>query len=213
MTKMKESVERPSIEIGERLRKLREEHKLTQSELAKYLGVGRSTVTRWEGGTAYPKNQLERLSKLYGVTMDYIYTGKQEKPVKGNRIPVLGRVAAGIPIEAIQEIEDWEEIPESWGDPREYFALRIKGHSMEPHLLPGDTIIVHKQEDIDSGKVAVVLINGNEGTVKQVKKIPEGIILVGYNAAVYEPHFYSNEEILSLPVRIAGVVVESRHKW
>ena len=84
---------------------------------------------------------------------------------------------------------------------------------MEPHLLPGDTIIVHKQEDIDSGKVAVVLINGNEGTVKQVKKIPEGIILVGYNAAVYEPHFYSNEEILSLPVRIAGVVVESRHKW
>ena len=77
MTKMKEDVERPSIEIGVRLRRLREEHELTQGQLAKYLGVGRSTVTRWEGGTAYPKNQLERLSRLYGVTMDYIYPGSR----------------------------------------------------------------------------------------------------------------------------------------
>ena len=95
----------------------------------------------------------------------------------------------------------------------EYFALRIKGASMEPKLLEGDIVIVRKQNDVDNGDTAIVLVNGEEATVKQIKKTDTGIILVGLNVEVYQPHFYTNEEIEELPIQIIGKVVESRHAW
>lgn len=93
------------------------------------------------------------------------------------------------------------------------FALRVTGKSMEPSILQNDLLIVRKQEDVDSGDIAIVLINGEEATVKQVKKSKEGITLVGFNLAVYSPTFYSNEDIQNLPVRIIGKVIESRREW
>lgn len=129
------------------------------------------------------------------------------------RIPVLGRVAAGIPIEAIENIEDYEERYISvLEDPHDYFALRIVGHSMEPRIWDGDVVIVHKQDDVDSGQIAVVLVNGDDATVKQLKKSSSGITLIGLNPTVYSPHFYTADEVISLPVRILGLVVEVRGK-
>lgn len=131
---------------------------------------------------------------------------------KGNRIPVLGRVAAGIPIEAVQDIEDYEDIPASWGDPREYFALKIQGHSMEPRIWDGDVVIARKMPDVDSGSVAVVLVDGEEATVKQIKKSEDGMTLIGWNPAVYPPKFYTWAEVSRLPVQILGIVKEVRGK-
>lgn len=200
--------------IGRRLKMLRKEYNLTQRGLAKIMGVSPKAISFYELEERQPPNALlMEMAKYFNVTTDYLL-GQDEKPAPTvHRIPVLGSVVAGIPIEAIQDIEDYEEIPATMGDPRDYFALRVRGRSMEPRLMDGDTIIVKKQEDVDSGQTAVVLINGNEGTVKQVKKSSKGILLIGFNQAVYEPHFYTNEEIEELPVRVAGVVVESRHKW
>ena len=83
---------------------------------------------------------------------------------------------------------------------------------MEPRMLDGDVVIVRRQDDVDSGDVAIVLVNGNEATVKRVKKQEDGITLIATNTSVYEPHFYSNKEIQSLPVQILGKVVELRGK-
>lgn len=200
--------------LGKRLKTMREERQLTQKDLATILGMTPKAISFYELGERQPSNELLlKLAKYFGVTTDYLLGREREEPRKVNRIPVLGTVVAGIPIEAIQDIEDYEELSEAWGDPRDYFALRVRGRSMEPRLLEGDTIIVKKQEDLVSGQTAVVLINGNEGTVKQVRKSVKGITLIGFNPTVYEPHFYTNEEIMELPIRIAGIVVESRHKW
>lgn len=200
--------------LGKRLKAIREERQLTQKDLATLLGMTPKAISFYELGERQPSNELLlKLAQYFGVSTDYLLGLEKEESPKVNRIPVLGTVVAGIPIEAIQDIEDYEEIPATWGDPRDYFALRIRGRSMEPRLLEGDTIIVKKQEDLISGQTAVVLINGNEGTVKQVRKSTKGITLIGFNPMVYEPHFYTNEEILELPIRIAGIVVESRHKW
>lgn len=200
--------------LGNRLKMLRKEYQLTQKELAKIFGVSPKAISFYELNERQPPHELlVQLAKYFNVTTDYLL-GQDEQPAPSvYRIPVLGTVVAGIPIEAIQDIEDYEEIPATMGDPRDYFALRVRGRSMEPRLMEGDTIIVRKQDRLDSGQVAVVLINGNEATVKQVKKSDKGILLIGFNQAVYEPHFYTNEEIMELPVRIAGIVVESRHKW
>ena len=84
---------------------------------------------------------------------------------------------------------------------------------MSPKLQPGDIVIVKKQNDVDTGDTAIVLVNGNDATVKQIKKTETGIMLVGLNLEVYQPHFYSNKEIEELPVKIIGKVIESRHTW
>ena len=91
----------------------------------------------------------------------------------------------------------------------EYFGLQIKGDSMEPKISSGDIVIVRKQPDVESGEVAVVLVNGDDATVKKVKKSAAGITLIANNPA-YDPLFYSNEDIEKLPVVILGRVVELR---
>lgn len=120
--------------IGLRLRELRKGREMRIEDIAKILGVATSTYGRWESGSNSPKNKIPELAKFFGVTTDYLLYGKDapqnEQPMKGNKIPLLGSVAAGIPIEAIQYIEDYEEIPAALGDPREFFALRVKGESM-----------------------------------------------------------------------------------
>lgn len=78
--------------------------------------------------------------------------------------------------------------------------------------MEGDVVIVRRQDDVESGDVAIVLVNGNEATVKRVKKQEDGITLIATNTSVYEPHYYSNKEIEELPVRILGKVVELRGK-
>lgn len=204
-------------QIGLRLRKLREEREMRIEDMAKVLGVATSTYGRWETGSNSPKNKIPELAQFFGVTTDYLLYGKDSPKIvpqlKGNKIPLLGHVAAGIPIEAIQYIEDYEEIPAALGDPREFFALRVKGESMEPKISDGDIIIVHKQEDVDSGQIAVVQVNGDEATVKIVKKGSAGITLIGLNVDVYAPHFYTCEEVENKPVRIVGKVVRSIHEW
>ncbi len=130
-------------------------------------------------------------------------------PVK---IPVYGAVAAGIPFDAITDIEDYEEISADMAKCGEYAALRIHGDSMEPRMTEGDVVIVRVQSTIENGETAIVIVNGDESTCKKIKKTPEGILLISTNPK-YEPMFYSNKQIEELPVRIFGKVVELRAKF
>lgn len=130
--------------------------------------------------------------------------------IKGIRIPILGRVVAGIPLEAIEDIEGYEEITPAMAAKGKYFALRVRGKSMEPFMLEDDIVIVRKQETADSGDIVIVLVNGDEATVKEIKIHEDGLMLIGKNVAVYSPHFYNQKQIEDLPVKIIGKVVEVR---
>lgn len=125
---------------------------------------------------------------------------------------VYGTIPAGIPMECIEDIIDTEEISADMlkGD-KEYFGLKIKGNSMSPEYLDGDTLILEKVENCENGQDCVVMVNGNDGTFKRVFKNENGIILQPLNSE-YQPMVYSNEQIEKLPVKIIGKVVELRRK-
>ena len=203
---------------GKRLKRLREEKGLTQKDLAEKLLLTPKAISFYELGSREPSGDaLIRMAHILGTTTDYLLGNSNTKEAdqkvgRGVRIPVLGRVVAGIPIEAVEEILDYEEITPELAASGEFFALKIRGHSMEPRMMEGDVVIVRRQDDVESGDVAIVLVNGNEATVKRVKKQEDGITLIATNTSVYEPHYYSNKEIEELPVRILGKVVELRGK-
>lgn len=142
-----------------------------------------------------------------------ILTGQVDQGVGVHKIPVLGSVPAGIPIEAIEDVLDWEEIPASMcnGD-KEYFALKVQGDSMWPDYLPGDIVIVRKSPVCENGNVCVVYINGYDATLKQVTFQGDGSLTIVPRNPSYPPRTFSREEVRDLPVSVAGVVVELRRK-
>lgn len=202
--------------IGERIKEARKTAGLTQVELAKKTELSRSYIGDIEKDRYNPSvSTLQLIAKATNTPLEELLpsTKSPSSDSQGVRIPVLGRVVAGIPLDAIEEIIDYEEIPKSMAATGEFFALQVKGDSMLPTLKDGDVVIVKKQPTVDSGDIAIVLVNGNEATVKEVKESPAGITLIGHNVAVYTPQFYSNEEIKSLPVQVLGKVVEMRRKF
>lgn len=198
-----------------RLKELRKERKISQAEFAKQFCVSNGAVGNWEAGKRQPDSDtLVRIAKFFNVSVDYLL-GSEDVPLPaktGIKIPVLGNVAAGIPIEAIEDIIDYEEIDEEMAKKGEYFGLKIKGDSMEPRIQNGDVVIVRKQETAESGDTAIVLVNGNDATVKKIKITEDGITLIPNNPA-YDIKFYTKKEIEALPVRIIGKVVELRGKF
>lgn len=211
---------------AEKLKMLRELKGMSQADCAKALGLDRTTYVKYENGGSVRRN-VEKLARFFNVSTDYLL-GNTDTPADPTpaqlparkvthytyRIPVVGRVAAGQPILAQEEIIDYEYIDERLhksGD--QYFGLVVKGSSMEPTIHDGDTIIVRVQESVENGQIAVVLVDGEDATVKEVKETDTGLTLIGHNVAVYAPHFYSCEEVEKLPVRIIGRVVQSISKF
>ncbi len=199
-----------------RLKALRESRNLSQYVLAKHLGISQSTVGNWESGIRQPKTDvLERIAEYFHVSVDYLL-GREEAAEMTMPDPtwinVLGRVAAGIPMEAIEEVIDREQITEAMARSGTYIGLRIHGSSMEPRMREGDVVIVRLQEDCDSGDTVIAMVGGEEATCKILQKTRDGISLLSTNPA-YSPLFYSNREIEEKPVRILGKVVELRAKF
>lgn len=196
--------------FSKNLIELRQQRNLTQRNLALKLGISNATISRAEKGSVIPDTDtVGKIADFFGVTVDYLLGNISE--MKGIKIPVLGSIPAGIPLEAITDILDYEEIPEKMAKSGEYFALKVKGDSMAPKILNGDIVIIRKQEDAESGNVCVVMINGYDATLKEIKKDTAGIWVLPYNPnSDFKPTFYSKKEIEELPVRIIGVAVEIR---
>lgn len=184
---------------------------LTQAQVAEHIGINQNTYSYWESGkTRIDARSVQRLAELFGVPVDALLDPAPNS--KGIKIPVLGRVQAGVPIEAMEEILDYEEITPDMAATGEFFALVIKGNSMEPKMSEGDVVIVRKQSDVTSGDVAVVIVNGHDATVKRVIKKEHGLMLQPTNPA-HEPMFFTPEQIQNLPVVVVGRVVELRAKF
>lgn len=197
--------------IGERIKKLRQDMDMSQVELAEKIGVSKQTLFKYENGiiTNIPSDKIEAIARVTGRDPAEIM-GWEEKPLVNSRqIPVYGRVAAGIPIEAVENIIDWEEIPADWKG--EYGCLAINGDSMSPRILDGDRVVVKIQDDAESGDIVIAIINGHDGVCKKLIKQTDGIVLQSLNPA-YEPMYFSKESQESVPVKIWGKVVELRGK-
>ena len=205
------------LQLYKNIKSRRIELGMTQSDLAKKAGYAdKSMIAKIEKGSVdLPQSKIisfaEILSTTPGALMG-IDGLNLESENSGTKIKVFGHVAAGIPIEAIEDVIDEEEIPEELARTGEFFGLRISGDSMEPDIHNGDTVIVRRQDDAESDEIVIALVNGNDGVCKRLKKYADSIALVSLNPS-YEPMYFSKSEIESKPVRIIGKVVELRRKF
>lgn len=200
--------------FSENLKRLRNISKISQKKLSEQLYVSQQTIAKWETDKSTPNPEmLNNIASYFNVSVDFLL-GREDltiSNIKGIKVPVYGSVAAGIPIEAIQDIIDYEEVDKETAKKGELFGLKIKGQSMEPRICDGDVVIVLRQDFIEDGQTGIIMVNGDEATCKKVKFSEAGITLISNNPA-YEPMFYTKEEIETLPVRVLGKVIELRGK-
>ena len=205
------------MNMGEKIYYLRTKNSMTLEELGNKVGVGKSTVRKWENGMIanMKRDKILKVAEALNTTPAYLMgwdEAKEEPKKKGVKIPVLGRVAAGVPIEMIEDVLDYEEITEDMAKHGEYFALKIQGDSMTPRIWNNDVVIVRQQDDAENGDIVIAAINGDDAVCKRLQKYNDGIALISLNP-VYDPIYLKENEIDEKPVRILGKVVELRGKF
>lgn len=215
--------------LGEIIKAYRDEHDMSMEDFSKASGISKTYVWMLEknintktGKEIVPtveyiqkaaKAMLMDFDDLFDMINDTVKIQLDDAVIikKAVRVPVLGRVAAGIPISAIEDIIDYEEISEKMAHTGTFFALKIKGNSMEPKIENGSIVIVRQEEDVESGSIVIALVNGDDAVCKKLIKSKNGLSLVSLNPA-YDPMIFTNSEVDSLPVKIIGKVVEIRTK-
>ena len=159
-------------------------------------------------------NVYEKNNIIDETFFKMLYTLDESKFIKEKKytVPIYGRIPAGIPMEMIEDIIDYEELsPSMFTGDKEYFGLKIKGDSMSPDYLDGHIIILQKANDCENGDDCVVSINGDEATFKRVYKNSDGILLHPLNSR-HSPLTFDNKQIEELPVKILGIFEELRRK-
>ena len=198
-------------------------NKKDRIDVCRDLEIPYTTFAEWYNARIYPRiDKIQLLANYFDIKksdlvenkekFDKSITGVPKKNEGSAVIFVYGTIPAGVPLECIEDVIDTEEIPvDMLKGGKEYFALKIKGDSMEPDYLDGDIIILQRKEDCENGEDCCVMVNGSEGTFKRVFKTENGIVLQPLNNK-YQPMIFSNEQILNLPVRILGVFEELRRR-
>lgn len=204
-----------NISIGPNLKRVMREKKIKVKELAAATDVSETYISYIRSGKKQPSfDVLNRFAIALGVDLADLV--KEANPIQlesnGYHIPVLGSIPAGVPIEAVEDIIGWEEIPRRWLDGgREYFALLVRGDSMYPEYKAGDVVVIRRQTTCDSGDDCAVMVNNQDATLKKVNLCEDGIELEAINQ-MYGKRKFNNRQVLTLPVSILGVVVELRRK-
>ncbi len=200
--------------------RLCEEKGIKPTPAAAEMGFPSASVVKWKRGTIPRGTTLQKIADYFSVTVNDLLSDTPPAPSKlhreqGEKIAVLASVGAGIPLEAIVTFDQddpdaWEEISRT--DDAQYFALRIRGNSMEPLIRYGEIVIVRKQEEYNDGDIVIALVNGDEGVCKLLEYRDNGGICLRSLNPEYPPLVFSREQIETLPVRIMGRCVERRGK-
>lgn len=186
----------------------------TQLELAKFLNVSNTTVNNYVKGYNMPRmDKIDGICNFFNINRSDLIEQKDPELTfvdlsKSVKIPVVGKIPAGVPIEAIEDIIETIDIPEDWtkGD-KEYIGLRVSGDSMYPVLLDGDTVVIQVQPGAETGDICACYVNGYDATLKRISLTPNSITLKPENPS-YPPKTYTHPG----EVTIAGKVVEVRRK-
>lgn len=187
-------------------------NKKTRNDICNDLGFKYTTFTDWYNGNIYPRiDKIEMLANYFRIEKSDLIENKTNKEASICKIPILGTVKAGYDWLAEENIIDYLTLKDTIPNINEYFALKVTGDSMLPLLSDGDLVIVHDQDDVESGQTAVVLINGEEATVKKVVKTAEGIELHSMNP-YYPVKKFTFEDMKNIPVKIIGRVKEAKIK-
>lgn len=188
---------------------------IKQSYICDRLGMKKCYLNDVERGrNTMSDDRILKIANILETSYEYL-TDETDNPERvAKKIKVFGEVAGGLPISQIDnfdpsDADSWEEITTEMSKSGDYFALRIKGNSMNPEMREGDVVIVRYQSTVESGDIAIVAINGDTATCKKVKFVDDGLYLISYNPE-YQPMFFSNREIASLPITFLGKVVEVR---
>lgn len=204
------------------LQKLLDEKGITATDVARETGISRSSMTDWKKGRSTPKyEKRKKIADMFGVTVDYLdglspFPYGEEKNFEvcseSNTvtIPILGRIPAGIPIEAVTDRIGEIEIANPRGDDK-YWALKVKGDSMYPKILDGDIVIFREQPCCENGDICVVRVNGTDATLKKVIKDKDSVILQPLNPD-FEPLVFSDSVVDQPSLAIIGVAKEIRRE-
>lgn len=225
-----------------RYKSLCEERGISSYKVSQATGVSTATISSWGKGHYKPKDdKLQKLADYFGVPVEIFHEKKKKyvatfdngalqkaigQALENNaefnaminsldqmyKIPVVRRVAAGVPIDSQEELIGYEGISDYMEDNDVYFGLQIQGDSMEPTLLNKDTVIVRQQETAENGQIVVAIIDGNDGCCKRFRKYDDGSIALMSDNVAYPPMYFNTNEIDSTPVKIMGVVKELRRK-
>lgn len=188
---------------------------IDQAHIVSALNITASTVSDWVNGKKYPRvDSMQRLADLLGVKMS-VLTEDHTLPSGAiplselHRIRIVGTVRAGVGGLALEDPEGYEIADVR--RPDDYFYLRVVGDSMAPSINEGDLALVRIQSDVESGELAVVVINGDEGTIKKVVKKSDGTIILQAFNPEYDPRIFSGRALSK--VHIAGKVVKTIRNW
>lgn len=179
------------MHIGQKIKQLRKTRKLTQEELAKILDVKPTAVSAWELGRNKPlMDKLDMMAHYFGVPISYFFEENQIKRSKNHihfvKLPIVGTISCGNGVVAYDDIEGYEDVPSSWLNGGEYFFLRAKGDSMiNARIMDGDLLLIRRQDDVENGEIAAVLID-DEAILKRVYKTGDNVILQSENPK-YQP--------------------------
>lgn len=208
------------MDIGEKMKNRRIELGLSLEAVGDIVGVGKSTVRKWENGFIknMGRDKIALVAKALRVTPGYLMGWEDAPAVPGvetmpytpprARVPIIGVVRCGSGGLALEEPLGFEGADVA--NAEDYFWLRATGDSMEPDVREGDLVLVHKQPQVESGELAVVVVDGEEGMLKRVILKPGAVILQSANPA-HPPRVFIGEEAQT--VRIAGKAVQSIRKW
>ena len=195
--------------IGRNISKYLNMYQMTQEDLAIRINVTKQAVSSWVKGIRAPRmDKVDKICEVFGCQRSELIETEKEKEIRINQkhtIFLLGRVAAGEPIYAEQNIIDLVDVPAQWANRQEFFALKIKGVSMEPKICDGDIVIVHSQSTANNGDVVIATINGDDAVCKKLMIYGNTTILRSFNSE-FEDIIIENKR----DFRIYGKVLELR---
>ena len=167
------------------LKQRRLDLKLTLEEVGDMVGVGKSTVRKWETGDIenMKRDKIVKLAKALKVSPAYVMGMEEEPakivPIKSATVPVLTKVSAGLPMYAEENIIEYSQVPSFlYKEGAEQFYLKVSGDSMDQKFKEGDLVFVEKDKPIENGQIGVIMINGYDATVKRVRYDNDKIYLI-----------------------------------
>nr|DAQ49089.1 MAG TPA: Repressor protein CI [Caudoviricetes sp.] len=182
-----------------------------RNDVCRDLDIPYTTFAEWYNGNIYPRiDKIQILANYFDIQKSDLVENREKLRSNEKRLfPILGKVKAGYNYLASENMIGTITIDELLSDPENYYALKVVGDSMQPILFQDDIVIVHQQNDVENGQIAIILIDDEEATIKKVIKTETGIRLEAFNP-YYPPREFTYEDIKKIPIKIIGKVTNAR---